>query len=67
MTNRTKLALFWQLAKSHDDAHWGEAFQAQPMQESLHTKRKHCKKYQGSHDLDSDLLLKYINHKNYNI
>ena len=50
------------LAAPHEDAHWGEAFQVQPMQQSLHTKALPCKTSQYLHAQDSGfyLVLKYL-------
>ena len=51
------LHYFWSLAAPHGDAQWGEAFQVQPMQQSLHRKAQPRKTSQNSHDVDSGLCL----------
>ena len=45
----------WSFAETHEDAHWGEAFPVQPMQQSLHTKKHSCKTFQNSHDLEQNV------------
>ena len=49
------LHLFWYFAATHDNAHWGETFQVQPMRQSLHTKEQAHKTFPTSHDLGLNL------------
>ena len=45
------------ILEPHEDAQWGEAFQVQQMQQSLHGQEKSRKTFQNSHDLDQIVKL----------
>ena len=48
------LRFFWSHAATHEDTHWGKAFQVQPLQQSLQTKTRSHKTFPTSHDLRLD-------------
>ena len=48
------LCFFWYLARPHEDAQWGKAFQVQQMQQSLQEQDWSHKTFPKTHDIASD-------------